>query len=726
MGDVYLALDEALDRRVALKFLKEERPQNVHYHKILAEARAVAAVDHPFVCKVYEVSEIEGRAFIVMEYVSGVSLQERLRKGPLATDQAVKYACEVAEALAEVHARALVHLDIKPANIMLTRQGHAKLMDFGLARPALNWVAPTTSEHSSTLPRVPGTPGYMAPEQIRGKMVDSRADIFALGVTLHEMLTGSNPFLTDTSDATTAAVLDETYSPPAADKLAPALAEIIARAVRKDPVERYSTIEEFITSLTEWSEGYAHDSATSEGRIIAILPFSDLSPGKDQDYFCDGLAEEILNTLEKVEGLNVVSRTSSFRFRGTDLDIREIGRSLNATAVLEGSVRKAGDQIRITATLTNVSDGCSLWSERYDCRLDDVPATQELLAQAVANRLESGFQKGSSTRNFERGPAAKPEAYDLYLRGRHCWNQRTPLGLRQSLEYYKMASAADPNYPQPYAGLALSYITLAIYGAMRPGEAMPQARQAAEQARRLDRTAADAIAALGCIASVCDWKWDRAEDYFKEAIAADPKNALARHWYAINLLAPLGRFDEAGAEIDCASLLDPASPLFLATAGLRYFFERRYSQALDHLMRALRIDPALGITHHFLSQVYLARDERLKAIDHAEKAVAFSADDSESLAVLACACAGSDRSTTLSILEKLRGRAQTGYVSPVLFSQIHLALDDPNRALDFLEEAATWRATDLIWIRVRPLFDPLRTNPRFVELCKLIGFPVKV
>jgi serine/threonine protein kinase/tetratricopeptide (TPR) repeat protein len=725
MGDVYLALDEALERRVALKFLKGELSQNANYKKILTEARAAAAVDHPFVCKVYEASEIDGQAFLVLEYVSGLSLQERLKQGPLPAGEAVKYACEVTEALMEVHHRALVHLDIKPGNIMITRQGHAKLMDFGLATSMLDWVPPPPSEDFPGLPRIAGSPAYMAPEQIRGKKVDSRADIFALGITLHEMLTASHPFRRDSIVSTITAILGESYSTPPADKLDPALAEIITRAVEKNPANRFATIEELNSRLRRWAEKGLPVSSPRKGHTIAILPFIDLSPQKDQGYFCVGFAEGILNALGKVDDLNVVSPTSSFRFRGTE-DIREVGRSLNATVVLEGCIRKTTEQVQIMATLRKVDDGIPLWSDQHDCQVDDVATVQKKFAEAITMKLCAKSQGRSSDGNFEGSRIVEPAAYDLYLRGRHCWNDRTPLGLRQSLEYYKMASEIDPRYPEPYAGLALSYVTLSIYGAMRPSEAMVQARCAAEQALELDRTAADAIAALGCIAAVCDWKWDRAEDYFKEAIAADPKNGLTRQWYAINLLAPLGRFDAARAEIERASVMDPASPLLSAVTGLLYYFERRYSLAVDHLTRALNLDPALAITHYFLSQVYLAQNDYPKAIDHAEKAITFSAGNSESLALLACAYAPSDTSATLELLEKLQSRMRDGYVSPVLLAQIHLALRDSSRSLDLLEQAVTWRATELTWIRVRPLFDPLRKNPVFLDLCKRIGFPVKV
>ena len=729
MANVYLAFDESLSRRVALKFLKPEILQRANYaHKILAEARAAAAVDHPFVCKVYETCETDVGIFIVLEYVSGTTVRDRLREGWLPSPVALKYACEVAEALVEVHNRGIVHQDLKPANIMITRHDHVKLMDFGLARQFQSPADAQACDTAISTAILEGTPCYMAPEQLRGEPAGIQSDLFALGLVLHEMLTGRHPFLKDAMPATVGAILHEDYSKVPKGQLEPDLIDIIDRALRKSPNERYATAEEFRSRLVQALDALKTPGRASRAKqIIAILPFEDLSAEKDQEYFCDGLAEELLNMLTSFDELQVISRTSSFQFRNSRQDIRTIGRTLNATAVLEGSVRKAGSRLRITATLTNVRDGYPMWSQKYDCGIHDILAIQELISQAIANRLKLMLGQTNDEKVSETKLPVKPEAYELYLRARYFWNQRKPASLLESIKYYKMACEADPTYSKPHAGLAVSYVTLSIYGVIPPVQAMTNAREAAEQALSHDQTLVDAIAALGCIASVFDFRWDKAESYFKQAIRLDPKNALAHQWYAINLLAPFGRFEDARFEIERALEIDPASPLVLATAGVQYYFARRYSQAVDNLMKAFQLDPELAVLQYFIAQVHLARGRHSEAIEYLKAASFLSNRDSESLALLAYAYAASgNRDVSVTLLEELKQRATSQYVSPVLLSQINIGLGNIDCALDLLQEACSTRATDLIWIAVRPVFDPIRRDARFVEICTRLGLPAMV
>ncbi|MBI4472671.1 MAG: protein kinase [Acidobacteria bacterium] len=723
MGDVYLAMDESLERRVALKFLKDEITQKPGFgNMILSEARAVAAVDHPFVCKVYEASDAATRPYIALEYVEGVTLRQRLAEGAISIETALKFANEIAEALMEVHARGIVHHDIKPGNIMLTQHGHVKLMDFGLARKLPGRKAAATSPDSTSTVAMPvqmpvfGTPSYMAPEQLRGDTSDLRADIFALGLVLYEMVTGKHPFLKDSVAATAWSILFDEY-PPLPSSVPGGLGETIARALKKNAIDRHQTMEELKVSLQTALDPASASSAPSQ-QTVAVLPFSDLSPQQDQAYFCDGLAEEVLISLTQVERLRVISRTSSFRFRGSQLDITEIGRQLGASAILEGSVRKGTDQVRITVTLTNVRDGFPLWSERYDCRMIDVLSIQEAISQAIVERLKASLV------STHQQSSTNPEAYEQYLRAKFCWNQRTPAGLRESVEHYKKAVSIDPFYARPYAGLAVSHVTLSIYGVVPPDAAMAHARKSAEDALKRDPKQADALAALGCVSSVFDWKWEESEKYFKQAIALDSKNVLARQWYAINLLAPLGRFDDAEQQIEHALQIDPASPIVHATAGLNYYFARRYPRALESLTKALQLDSSLGIIHYFIAQVHLARSHAGKAIEELETAVRLSNRDSESIALLAFAQAvAGNRSGALDLFEELQQRSKNGYLSPVLLAQVSLGLGDQESVFRLLEQAFKLRTTDLIWLGIRPFFDGLRADPRFLELCLRIGFP---
>jgi serine/threonine-protein kinase len=729
MGEVFLAEDKKLGRKVALKFLTEKVQQNPAIQKrFVREARSAAAIDHPYICKIYETEEIEGQIFIAMEYVEGQALNDKLALGSLSLKEALRIAMETAEAVEEIHKNRFVHRDLKPSNIMLAKQGHIKVMDFGLARQSLTEEDLISSEetpcdltpHSSIV----GTVAYMSPEQVRRQEVDRQADIFSFGIVLYEMITGVHPFQKSNVYETVSSILHDDPPPLARyrDPIPELLQHTLSKMLVKEPAQRYQSVHEVRTNLGQLLEGLGRNTATLPSRpAVAVLPFADMSPQKDQDYFCDGLAEELINALAKLEGLRVAARTSAFRFRGAELDIREIGRRLNVGTILEGSLRKAGDRLRIGIQLINVENGYPLWSERYERKLDDVFQIQDDISRAVVEELKIALLGGGGPRLFP-APPKNVRVYELYLKGRFCWNKRTEEGFKQSVKHFKEALEQDSDYALAYAGLATSFATLSIYGAEPPELLMPQAKSAAERALDIDERLALARVSLGCVRSVYEWDWAAAESDFRKAIEIEPRNEHAHHWYATNYLIPLGRFDEARSELKLAQELDPLNLIINASVGLPFYYECRYEEAIEEYLNTLEMDPNYGMARYFLGQAYAQKGMYRQAITELERAVLLLQGTPEGMAALAHAYAiAGNQNKAQQLLGQLE--QVTRYVSPVLIAQIHAGLHQKDQALECLEEAYRIRSTDLIWLKVRPVFESIRSDPRFDELCKKMGFP---
>jgi TolB-like protein/tRNA A-37 threonylcarbamoyl transferase component Bud32 len=491
MGEVYLAEDVRLGRKVALKLLPPHLTRDeAAKTRLIHEARAASLLDHPHICTVYDIEELPtGELLLAMAYCDGETLRTRLSRGPLPVDEAVELACQMADALAEAHAHGIVHRDIKPANAMVTKTGRLKLVDFGLAHlPEATMLTAT----GVTL----GTPTYMAPEQVRGEEVDARADLWALGVVLYEMLAGRPPFGKESLEAVLYAVVHQ--APEPLDRvrpgLPPSLVRIVNRALAKDGRARYQQAEQMLADLRACRErlkaGGPHGVGTGEPRIpsIAVLPFANLSPDPEQEYFCDGMTEELITALGAIEGLRVAAKTSTFHLKGKDLEIRTIGERLNVETLLEGSVRKAGNRLRVTAQLVNVSDGYHLWSERYDRQLDDVFAVQDQIAHAIVEKLKVKLV-GPKGAPLVKRASSNLEAYQLYLKGRYYFARRYKGRLEQAVDCFSRAIELDPESAPALAGLADALSVAGFYGLSRPLEVLPKARAAAERAVALDDTA---------------------------------------------------------------------------------------------------------------------------------------------------------------------------------------------------------------------------------------------
>jgi serine/threonine-protein kinase len=719
MAAVFLARDTKHDRPVAIKVLRPELGASLGAERFLFEIRVAARLQHPHILPLYDSGEADGLLFYVMPYVEGESLRDLLlREGRLPVPDAARITIDVAQALHYAHAVGIVHRDIKPENILLS-QGYAVVTDFGVAR-----AIEAAGSDMLTQPGVAvGTPTYMSPEQMSGEAVDGRSDLYALGCVLFEMLVGHPPFTAPTP----LAVLARHLTKPVPDVatlvpgLPPSLDLLLRRSLAKNAGERFSTGAALAEALEGLRGGPAAAPvirpAAPPEHSIAVLPFANVSADAEDEYFSDGLAEEVMSALARVPRLRVAARTSSFAFKGAAADVREIGRKLSVESVLEGSVRRVGRQVRIGAQLVNATDGYQLWSGTYRREVADIFTLQDEITEAIVGALRLELLGG--------GPGGRPRptedvaAYERYLRGRFEWNRRTPQALAAAVEHLQAAVERAPDFALAHAGLADAWLTLGIYGARPPAAAFPEARAAAQRALGIDPTLAEAHTALACIHAVHEWNWAAAEERFERATAIDPRYPTAHHWYALNCLAPQARAGAAAAAVGRARALDPLSPVVVSGVGVQRYFARAYEEAIAAQRDALALDDRFGMAHFFLGQALAAQGRFTDAIAAFEQARALVGDTVEVLAALGHAHGrAGHRDAARRMHRDLLGLADRAYVSPTLLAQVVLGLDDAEAALGHLETACTVRAADLIWIGVRPVFDPLRDAPRFQGLLR--------
>lgn len=720
MGVVYRAEDIRLGRHVALKFLSPGLTRDeTGRARFVQEAQAASALDHPHICTVYEIDETpDGQLFIAMAYYAGETLKARIEQGRLPIAEAIELASQAAEGLAKAHTHGLVHRDVKPANLMLTPDGVVKILDFGLAKSLEGTVLTQTGIAC-------GTVAYMSPEQARGDAVDRRTDLWALGVVLYEMLTARLPFHAETVPPLIHAILNRTPEPLhlLCPEVPPGLARVVGRALVKSVAGRYQRAEEMLSDLRalQRKPGSGVDTMASRHLpSIAVLPFSDMSPQRDQDYLCEGITEELTNALAGLRGLHVVARSSAFQFKGQALDMAEVGMRLNVDTVLEGSVRKAGTRLRVTAQLINVSDGYHLWSERYDRDLDDVFAVQDEIARAIASTLRVKLLGGQDTPLVKRH-TDDLEAYNLYLQGRYYWSRRYAGFLPKAVECFEQASARDPSFALPHAGLADGYSVLGIYGVLPFESTMTKAKAAADRALALDDTLAEAHQARAFVRWFFDWDWLDAEREYRRALDITPHAGLAHAQFG-TLLAFLGRFDEAVAEVRQGVALEPVSTLVGFYAGSVFYLARRYERGLDECRRSLELDPnfvlALWVQGLLLTQL----GAHAEAIDAAERAVALSKRQTFFLAHLGTTYAAAGRhDQARAVLEDLIQRGRGTYVTPLHVADVFTALGDTEQALTWLERAAEDRGGFVTRIATAPIYDALRADPRFAAIVSRMG-----
>lgn len=722
MGIVYKAKDTTLERTVAIKFLpRQTATQAEERQRFYIEAKAAAALNHPNIATTHAIEEVEDDVFIVMEYIEGQELKQKIDAGPLPVEDAIHIILQIANGLQEAHKKGIVHRDIKSANIMLTGSGQIKIMDFGLAK--VRGGAQVT-QIGTTL----GTAAYMSPEQARGEDVDHRTDIWSLGVVLYEAIAGQLPFKGHYEQAVLYSILNEDpESITCLRRGVPTeLEAIMNKALAKSPNERYQQVDGMLIDLNVLGKELETKSRQVPKEkcppSVAVLPFVNVSPEKENEYFSDGMTEEIIDALTKVEGLRVVSRTSVFAFKGKDQDIRKIGEQLNVSHVVEGSVRKAGNRVRITAQLINIADGYHLWSERFDREMEDVFTIQEEIAHMIVNALKIKLVHKAETPLVERS-TENIKAYNLFLKGRYCWNKRTEAALKQCVNYFEQAIEIDPDYMLAYCGLADAYALLGIaeYGALPPMEVMPKAKAAAVKALEIDNTLAEAQTTVAHVKAFFDWDFTGADKEFNRAIELNPNYPFSHHWYALYLSA-MERHDEAIAEEKRAQELEPLSLIINKNVGTIFYYARKYEQAIEQYKKALELDPDFARTHFFLGLAYISNSMFEEAIAEIKKAITFSGENTVMLALLASAIAMSGKKDEATkILKDLKKRLKRGYVPSFNLAILYMGLDEKASAFEWLEKAYQERSSWLVSLKVEPILDGLRSDPRFTALLKKVG-----
>jgi TolB-like protein/Tfp pilus assembly protein PilF len=629
MGEVYRARDTRLKRDVAIKVLPAGDVSPDRSRRFIQEAQAASALNHPNIVTIYDVGSDSNVAFIAMELVEGQTLAERLSMGPagLPTNQALSIARQISDALDAAHAAGIVHRDLKPGNVMIATDGRVKLLDFGLAKRQEGNDLDVTNTIEGT---VLGTFAYMSPEQVRGKPADVRSDVFAFGAVLYEMLSGRRAFPGETATVTAAAVLRDEPAPLTG--VPPEVAAVAAKCLRKHPGERYARVSEvkaILDSLYNTPESRTSDPEPS----IAVLPFANLSADKENEYFSDGLAEEILNALTRVPGLKVTARTSAFAFRGEKQDIRKIGETLGVRTVLEGSVRRAGNRIRVTAQLINASDGYHLWSERYDRDMTDVFAVQDEMSQAIVDALKVRL---SGARMVAARRTANIEAYHAYLKGRFHTFKLSPEDLARSHAYFEDAIRLDPDYAPGHAGLALSLSVAVFLGVRGALDTMPLVKVAALKAIALDESQADAHAVLARVAGEFDYDWNEALRRCRLALACDDVSPETSALCVNFVLFPLGRIDEALAALQRALTADPLSAFPRVELAGVLLQQGSYDRAIGEMRQALGHHGDLfWYAHVTLGHAYAAMGLMQEAIDAFEKGLQISAQEPTAIGALA-------------------------------------------------------------------------------------------
>jgi serine/threonine protein kinase/Tfp pilus assembly protein PilF len=721
MATVYLARETKHERQVAIKVLHPEVSAIFGKERFLREIGIAARLSHPHLVPLIDSGEAEGFLYYVSAFVPGGSLRDRLqREGKLPVQDAMRIAEEVGAGLDFAHRAGFVHRDVKPENILFA-DGHALLADFGIAR-AFSIEAESTSRpsHTSEVVTSPGmtvgTPAYMSPEQASGEtQLDARSDIYSLACVLYEMLSGAPPFAGRSSREIMAKQVTEKPRRlrVVRPEVPPPLEEAVHRALEKDPAQRFRTISEFSAGLR--SDRVTRPRVVTGLRGVAVLPFVNASAEAENEYLSDGITDELINALAKLPGTRVASRTSVFALKGKPLDVRAIGALLDSAYVLEGTVRRSGTQLRITAQLSSTDDGRLLWSQRYDRQLDDVFAIQDEIAQTIVNTLRSGQLAEAVTPAAERH-TSNVRAYSLYLKGRYEWNQRTQLGLTNAIRYFEEAIKEDPGYALAYTGLADSYSLQLDYRSIPVHEGHELAQKYARQALELDDSLAEAHASLAWSLFIYNWDWRNAETEFRRAIGCDPRYAPAHQWYQF-LLASRVAIEQALVEGLTAVELDAGSVAARRAVAWTYIYGRRYDQSRFHLDRALAMNPNAEETHRELGVALVFEGELRESERVLRDAVQMPEAGSYTRAwlgyVLARAGKRDEARAILLELEALRAR---GYVSPVALATILLGLGDVEGALDWSEVAFEERRGWLAYVKVHPLMDPMRGHPRFEKL----------
>ncbi len=774
MGEVYRAKDLKLGREVAIKVLRAEwasDPERLKRFEL--EARSASALNHPNLITIYDIGRVQSTPYIAMEFVEGKTLRELLSE-PLQTRRILHWAAQAADGLAKAHGSGIVHRDLKPENLMVSNDGFIKILDFGLAKlvPQKDAFSESLVTAQLTEPGVLlGTVGYMSPEQAAGRAVDHRSDQFSFGAILYEMATREHAFQRETPVQTLTAILEAEPEPLA--NLNPTLPApfrwIVERCLAKDPQERYGSSRDLAGELRDLRDHLAEVVSTpsrdfasrvrgrrragvitllalaalvvvvlwnveglrerilgraSPARVesLAVLPLENLSGDPEEEYFADGMTEALISDLAKVSAIKVISRTSVMQYKGVRKPLPEIARELKVDAVVEGSVMRSGDRVRITAQLIQATTDRHLWAESYERDLRDVLGLQNELARTIAGEIQIKLTPRDEARLAGAG-SVDPHAYDAYLKGLYHWNKLTEEGTRKGFEYFHQTLQSDPNYAPAHARLAYTFLLAARAGFAPPKEAYPKAKEAALKALELDETLAEAHAALGRVKFLFDWDWAGAERELKRAIELDSNSATARQVYAL-YLSGMGRGDEAIAEIQKAQELDPLSLVTSLSVASIFLSARRYERAIDVFRNTLEMDSSFVPAHVGLGYAYQYQGDYNEALAAFQSAARLSPADPAVINGLAMAYAKSGgREEALELLDELKEMSGRRFVAPVYVGTVYASLGDNNEAMAWLERAYEERDDNLAGARGGLWFDGLRTDPRFRDLMRRMGLP---
>ena len=718
MGIVYKAEDINLDRHVALKFLPPELTRdNEARERFIHEAKSASALDHPNVCTVHEIGKTDdNQMFIAMGYYEGETLKDKIAKGPLKLNEALDIAIQIATGLEKAHKKGIVHRDIKPANIFITDDNVVKILDFGLAK--LSGQSRLTKT-TSTL----GTLAYMSPEQTRGEEVDYRTDIWPLGVVLFEILTGKLPFKGVYDSAIMYSILNDSPIPITQYRsdIPSSIEQMIGKALEKDKTQRYQTVQELIQDLRTQIK----IKESPKNKSIAVLPFVNMSADPDQEYFCDGMTEEIINALSHIEDLKVIARTSAFMFKDKHEDMRSIGKKLDVVHLLEGSIRKAGNRLRITAQLIKVADGSHIWSEKFDREMEDVFAIQDEISLAIVDNLKAQLL-GSKKKVMLKHHTVNSELYNLYLLGRFYTNKRNTEGLNKAIGYFEEAIRQDPEYALAYTGLSEAYTLSAIgYSALPPKEAFPKAKEAALKAIEIDDSLAEAHTSLAYVIQNSEFNLPEVERELKIAIAMNPGYAQAHQLYGEYLFA-IKRWEESYKEITYAIQLDPLSVAIHNELGWLYHYQDKIDMAIEQYKKVMEMDKGYAIVYFNLGTAYVIKGRYKEAITMSKKAVELSGGSPLMKAGLAYAYARSGKSELAEeIRDELIKLKKSGYMAFGPLAFVYVGLNEKDEAISSIEKAFNNNESPFFCIRmVYENYlgsDLLSDDPRFIELQKKFG-----